>query len=435
MHLEVPFHKNPLVDAAFWPARMTAFKVIGKFLWLFIWPARLSADYSYNSVPLFQWSFSMVKLGRLAGADHAVLCVAGIALALRLRREKSLSASLSFSSLSRWLPPRTFSSSSAASCRSASCTCPPSDLQVAASALFFALSRRFPHPAPEVPVGCSRALCLALGARTYARNFDRHDESTLWRSVTDVNPDDALAHVNLGNVLLEIPGRMPDAIAEYQNALRIYPNYAEAHNNLGAILLQSGRTTEAVAEYRAAVRLDPDYPDAHSNLGSALSRIPGRLPEAAAELETAVRLDPENARRRAALGNVLLQMPGRIPEAIGQLETAVKIDPELTDAHYSLAFGLAQIPGRLPDAVREFNISVERQARRRGSSLSARSGAVAHARQTSGSNSGNRDGSAYQTRPPAAGIAQSSPKGAITAIYYWRRAIILVLEPAPFQVN
>ena len=85
MHLEVPFHKNPLVGAGFWQARMTAFKVIGRFLWLYIWPARLSADYSYNSVPLFQWS-----LGRWEDLQAPIvlaLCVAGIALALRLRRE------------------------------------------------------------------------------------------------------------------------------------------------------------------------------------------------------------------------------------------------------------------------------------------------------------------------------------------------------------
>ena len=342
MHLEVPFHKNPLVDAAFWPARMTAVKVIGRFLWLFIWPSRLSADYSYNSVPLFQWP-DLQALMALA------LCIAGIALSLRLRRENKPAC---FFILFFFIA-----------------LAPTSNLFILIGST---MSERFLYLPAIGLTGCAVALicahqalrkslwavtgilCLALGARTYARNFDWHDEATLWTSVTNVNPDDALAHVNLGNALLEIPGRMPDAIQEYQTALRIYPNYAEAHNNLGALLLQSGRTTEAVAEYQAAVRLDPNYPDAHSNLGSALSRIPGRLPEAAAELEIAVRLDSENARRRAALGSVLLQMPGRLPQAIGQLETAVKIDPELTDAHYSLALGLSQIPARLPDAVTEF---------------------------------------------------------------------------------
>jgi len=342
MHLEVPFHKNPLVDAAFWPARMTAVKVIGRLLWLFIWPSRLSADYSYNSVPLFQWP-DLQALMALA------LCIAGIALALRLRRENK---PVCFFILFFFIA-----------------LAPTSNLFILIGST---MSERFLYLPAIGLTGCAVALicahqalrkslwavtgiiCLALGARTYARNFDWHDEATLWTSVTNVNPDDALAHVNLGNALLEIPGRMPDAIQEYQTALRIYPNYAEAHNNLGALLLQSGRTTEAVAEYQAAVRLDPNYPDAHSNLGSALSRIPGRLPEAAAELEIAVRLDSENARRRAALGSVLLQMPGRLPQAIGQLETAVRIDPELTDAHYSLALGLSQIPARLPDAVTEF---------------------------------------------------------------------------------
>jgi tetratricopeptide (TPR) repeat protein len=343
MHLEVPFHKNPLVGAGFWQARMTALKVIGRFVWLSIWPAHLSADYSYDSVPLVKWPEVLLPLVVLG------VCIAGIVLALRLRRENK---PLCFSVLFFFIA-----------------LAPTSNLVIVIGSI---MSERFMYLPAIGATGCALALicahqvlrrylwaaagalCVALGARTYARNFDWHDEATLWRSVTDVNPDDALAHVNLGNALLEIPGRMPDAIAEYREALRIYPNYAEAHNNLGAILLQSGSNTQAVMEYQAAVRLDPDYADAHSNLGSALSRIPGRLPDAAAELETAVRLDPENARRRAALGNVFLQIPGRIPQAIGQLETALRIDPELTDARFSLAVALAQIPSRLPDAVNEF---------------------------------------------------------------------------------
>jgi tetratricopeptide (TPR) repeat protein len=357
MHLEVPFHKNPLVDAAFWPARMTALEIMGRLLWLFVWPSRLSADYSYNSVPLFHWS-----LGDLQAPIVLALCIAGIALALRLRRRNKPACFFVFFFLIALAPTSNLFILIGSAMSERFLYLPAIGLTGCAVGLICALSRRYSQAAAGT-IWSAKALWaaavmvgLALGARTYARNFDWHDEATLWTSVTAVNPDDALAHLNLGNALLEIPGRMPEAISEYQSALRIYPNYADAHNNLGAILLQSGDITEAVAEYRAAVRLDPDYPDANSNLGGALARIPGGLSEAAVELETAVRLDPENARRRAALGNVLLQTPGRMFEAIGQLETAVKMDPELTDAHYSLAIGLAQIPARLPDAITQFRM-------------------------------------------------------------------------------
>ncbi len=357
MHLEVPFHKNPLVGAAFWPARMTAVKVIGKFLWLYIWPARLSADYSYNSVPLFQWPFfqwSGAGWENLQAPIALALCVAGIVFAVRLRRENKPVCFFVLFFFIALAPTSNLFILIGSAMSERFLYLPAIGLTGCVIALICGLFRRYSQPALKTWLSAAAVvICLALGARTHARNVDWHDEATLWTSVTDVNPDDALAHLNLGSALLEIPGRMPDAIAEYQRAVEIYPNYAEAHNNLGALLLQSGRTTEAVAEYQAAVHIDPDYPDAHSNLGSALSRIPGRLPDATAELETAVRLDPENARRRAALGNVLLQTPGRMFQAIGQLEAAIKLDPDDAVSHYQLGVALTRIPGKLPEAIQE----------------------------------------------------------------------------------
>ncbi len=47
-----PFTDNPLSGAGFWTARLTAFKVIGKYLGLLVWPARLAPDYSYNEIPV-----------------------------------------------------------------------------------------------------------------------------------------------------------------------------------------------------------------------------------------------------------------------------------------------------------------------------------------------------------------------------------------------
>ena len=88
VHMFIDPAENPLVTAGFWTARLTALKVIGKFLWLFVWPAHLSADYSFNAVPLFGWQLAnpddikaLLALAVCLGA--AVLAVL---LAVRWRR-------------------------------------------------------------------------------------------------------------------------------------------------------------------------------------------------------------------------------------------------------------------------------------------------------------------------------------------------------------
>ena len=49
-----------------------------------------------------------------------------------------------------------------------------------------------------------------------------------------------------------------EAIAEYREAIRLKPDFAEAHNNLGNALQAKGKLDEAIAEYREAIRLKPD---------------------------------------------------------------------------------------------------------------------------------------------------------------------------------
>ena len=55
---EFPFVDNPIVGASFWVGRLTAMKVMARYLWLAIWPVKLSADYSYSEIPLARGSFA-----------------------------------------------------------------------------------------------------------------------------------------------------------------------------------------------------------------------------------------------------------------------------------------------------------------------------------------------------------------------------------------
>jgi len=58
-------------------------------------------------------------------------------------------------------------------------------------------------------------------------------------------------------------------------ALRIDPNFAEAHNNLGDVLQLLNRLPEAEASYRTALRLAPDDPLVHYNLAPICRRRTG----------------------------------------------------------------------------------------------------------------------------------------------------------------
>ncbi len=67
-------------------------------------------------------------------------------------------------------------------------------------------------------------------------------------------------------------GKFEEAIAHYQQALRIKPDYADAHYNLGIALARAGRIPEAIVQYEQALRIKPDYTQAQN----AIARLHAR---------------------------------------------------------------------------------------------------------------------------------------------------------------
>ena len=101
------------------------------------------------------------------------------------------------------------------------------------------------------------------------------------------------------------------AVSAGREAVRLRPQDARAHVSLGNALAEQGKEDEAIAAYREAVRLEPDSARPHGNLGHALAdqRTPAKAiaayPEAIAELREAIRLDPDDVLSHLNLGYVL----------------------------------------------------------------------------------------------------------------------------------
>jgi tetratricopeptide (TPR) repeat protein len=90
-----------------------------------------------------------------------------------------------------------------------------------------------------------------------------------------LKPDFAEAHNNLGATFQEL-GRLDEAEASFKQALILKPDLVEAHNNLGNTHKCSGRLEEAKLSYTQALALRPDFADAQQNLVELLTSY---LPE------------------------------------------------------------------------------------------------------------------------------------------------------------
>jgi len=63
-----------------------------------------------------------------------------------------------------------------------------------------------------------------------------------------------------------------EAISHYKMAIKLKPDYALAHNNLGSALSVEGKIEEAISHYKMAIKIKPDYAAAQKNLEMVLLR-------------------------------------------------------------------------------------------------------------------------------------------------------------------
>ena len=208
----------------------------------------------------------------------------------------------------------------------------------------------FPRGQWWMALGATLAVAGVLGALTWNQSHQYADVITLYRATLQANPSSWLVRSNLGALLRE--SNPDEALVQLSEAVRLKPDLAEAHFDLGNLLKQTGRLDEAVGHYHEAIRLMPNLALAHYNLANTLSQM-GRLDEANVSFAEAIRLAPNYALAHSSLGRLLLMM-GRPEEALREAQTAVRLQPDLAVVRYDLA-GVLQSQGRFDEALAQYN--------------------------------------------------------------------------------
>jgi tetratricopeptide (TPR) repeat protein len=173
--------------------------------------------------------------------------------------------------------------------------------------------------------------------------------------------DAVVVHCNLGHAL--VATNPDEAERHYRRALKIDPEDAYAHADLGHVLSAKKDLDGAIRHYRISLKFDPNYDKAHYNLGNALVDKKDRQ-GAIQHYRMAVEINPKYAKAHYCLGNLLNEKKD-VEGAIRHFRRALEIDPELAEAHCNLGHTLCD-QGKFALALEEL---------KRGHELGSRQGA------------------------------------------------------------
>ena len=192
------------------------------------------------------------------------------------------------------------------------------------------------------------AACTAVTREQlqYWRNTE-----TLFGHTVAVTRNNFFAHYNLANRLAAV-GKLDEAVAHYEAAVRARPDYANAHNNLGNALDKLGRTAEAAQHYAEALKFSGGAA-ARVNLGNSLLTA-GKVEEAISHYTETLRLSPDSLEAHNSLGVALVRQD-KVAEAVSHFRTALQIKPDFVDARANLAAALAQ-QRNVKEAVEQYQL-------------------------------------------------------------------------------
>jgi superkiller protein 3 len=206
----------------------------------------------------------------------------------------------------------------------------------------------------EALVG-ENALGQGRGASSVAcRGKVSQEGNSLSSSFSSIADPLAREHVETGTDYLD-QDQTDEAIAEFEEAIRLAPELAEAHAKLGFAYYMKGQFDKAITELQTALEFDPDDAHAQRNLGTVYGEQ-GKWEDAIAAYETAIELDPDFGEAYGDMVWPYIEV-GNLSEAVAAGEEAIELVPDYVMAHINLGTAYAEMD-RPEDAIAEFQEAI-----------------------------------------------------------------------------
>jgi protein O-mannosyl-transferase len=228
--IESAFADNPLQGAHFFQARITAIAVMARYIWLLIWPATLSSDYSYSQIPIATGTMN----DWLAWITVAVVVFVVVAL-FKWNRLAFFFAAFAFVT---FLPVANLLFQTGTIMAERFLYLPSVGFVVCLVMLVYTIFRKFSArtTAPIAPPIASVVLCLIIasfGLRTWMRNSDWHDDLSVAKASVHSAPNSFNSHLRMATALSDSdPTRsnISQVIEEYEKSVAILDRLPDSKN-------------------------------------------------------------------------------------------------------------------------------------------------------------------------------------------------------------
>ena len=175
---------------------------------------------------------------------------------------------------------------------------------------------------------------FGLTSMTIFRDFTGFCRNYKFKALSseEDNKYPSLELVKLGNHAFQ-RGDYNKAIEDYDEAIKLDPNYFEAYNNRGLAWAKLEEYNKAIDDFTKAIKLNPKLADAYYNRGIAWYELK-EYNKAIADYGKAIKLNPKLADAYYNRGIAWYELK-KYDKAIDDFTKAIKLNPKLADAYYN----------------------------------------------------------------------------------------------------